>query len=332
MLRRCAGALVIAALCCLSAVADPVPEKAATDKPADNALPPELRFADGSAVRLALLQDQIEVRTKYGTLTVPLAEVRSIEFGLRIPPEAARRLESAAANLASEDFAAREKASAELLALRELAWPTVRSLTKSPDREVSRRAAEIQEKLQAQLTETQKAMRPYDVIRTDAFEIHGLIQGNGLKARSPYFGDVQVEFANLRQYRRLNGTEFEREVVVDAQKYGLQGRTWMDTGFEIDGDSVVVMNVSGEVDLNPQGGNGQFRIGPQGTPQWGVPGNDRFPPGALVGRIGDKGREFLVGEHFEGKPAEHGKVYLRIAGSPWGNLSVGEYKVKMSYR
>ncbi len=86
------------------------------------------------------------------------------------------------------------------------------------------------------------------------------------------------------------------------------------------------------MDLNPQGGNGQFRTGPAGTQQWGVNGNERHPPGVLLGRVGDKGREFVIGEKFEGKPGEQGKLYLRIVSGPWGNTSAGEYKVKVSSR
>jgi hypothetical protein len=332
MLRLPAGVLAIAVLALIASAAALAQDKTTKEKPADVPLPPELRFADGSAVRLALLQDQIEVRTKYGLLTIPLTDIRNIEFGLRVPPETARRLETAASALASEEYQAREKAVAELLGLKELAWPTVRTLLKSSDKEVARRAADIHEKLLVQLTEDQRNMRSFDIIRTDDFEVRGTIQGTALKARSPYFGDIQVQYATLRQYRRLTGNDLEREVVIDAAKFGGAGKAWMDTTFEFDGDTAVLINVTGEVDLNPQGGNGQFRVGPNGTQQWGNNGGERFMPGALVGRIGDKGREFLIGEHFEGKPGERGKLFLRVAIGPWGNLSVGEYKVKIIVR
>jgi len=332
MFRHCAGFLVFTVLAVSAGAHAPVQEKTTPEKPADTPLPPELRFADGSAVRMALLQDQIEVRTKYGLLTVPLADVRFIEFGLRVPPETARRLEAAATALASEEYPQREKAGAELLGLKELAWPTVRSLLKSTDKEVAKRAAEIHEKLLVQLTEDQRNLRSFDIIRTDDFEIRGTIQGSALKARSPYFGEIQVQYASLRRFRRLSNNDLDREVVVDAAKFGVAGKVWMDTTLELDGDGATVFQATGEVDLNPQGGNGQFKVGPQGTPQWGNNGGDRFMAGSLVGRIGEKGREFYIGEQFEVKPGERGKLYLRIAAGPWGNLSVGEYKVKITTR
>jgi hypothetical protein len=303
-------------------------DKAAKDKP-DNAAP-ELRFADNSSVRLALLQDKIEVQTRYGKLIVPLADIRTIDFAVRVPADVTRRLEAAATDLASEDVQTRAKASAELLALKELAWPVVQGLAKSTNKDLARRAIELQEKLHSQLSEEQRNMRAYDVVRTDAFTINGTILGTGLKARSPYFGEVEVKLANLRSYRRMRANDMDRELVVNAAKYGLQQpRTWLDTGIELDGETGVSIKASGEIDL--QGGNGQFKSSPAGNGQFGNRG-ETFLPGALVGRIGEKGPEFLIGDHHDSRSGERGKLYLRICGGPWGNQSVGEYKVKITGR
>ena len=45
----------------------------------------EVRFGDGSVVRMTLLQDQLEVMTRYGKLSIPITEIRRVEFGLHIP-------------------------------------------------------------------------------------------------------------------------------------------------------------------------------------------------------------------------------------------------------
>src|SRR4051794_33011093 len=45
----------------------------------------EVRFGDGSVVRMNLLQEQLEVTTKYGKLSVPVADIRRIEFGMHMP-------------------------------------------------------------------------------------------------------------------------------------------------------------------------------------------------------------------------------------------------------
>ena len=45
----------------------------------------EGKFADGSFVVLQLMDEVLIVSTKYGKLTVPMAEVKRIEFGFRYP-------------------------------------------------------------------------------------------------------------------------------------------------------------------------------------------------------------------------------------------------------
>src|SRR5262249_37326520 len=43
------------------------------------------RYEDGSAVHVELLQEELEIETRYGRLTVPVAEIRRVEFGLHLP-------------------------------------------------------------------------------------------------------------------------------------------------------------------------------------------------------------------------------------------------------
>lgn len=45
----------------------------------------DVRLNDGSLVRLTLTTPEIAVRTKYGVLTIPLAEVRRVDVGLHLP-------------------------------------------------------------------------------------------------------------------------------------------------------------------------------------------------------------------------------------------------------
>lgn len=45
----------------------------------------EVRFNDGSLVRMTILQDDLEVMTKYGKLTIPLKDIRRIDLGLHLP-------------------------------------------------------------------------------------------------------------------------------------------------------------------------------------------------------------------------------------------------------
>ena len=108
--------------------------------PRPNPYPVEVRFADDSTVKAALLEKHVEIVTRYGKLTVPVEEVRKIELGLRIPEETAKRIDAAITRLGSQEFAQREAATAELLELREQAYPALQQAARSTDAEVARRA------------------------------------------------------------------------------------------------------------------------------------------------------------------------------------------------
>ena len=51
--------------------------------------------------------------------------------------------------------------------------------------------------------------------------------------------------------------------------------------------------------------------------------------GTLVGRVGESGKAFVVGEQYEGSGAQEGKLYLHIVPSPWNNASSGTYRVRI---
>jgi hypothetical protein len=90
--------------------------------------------------------------------------------------------------------------------------------------------------------------------------------------------------------------------------------------------SRLIIKASGQIDMYPlEGYNGQYMASPSG-PKW--VGRQGAPaPGMVVGRIGTSGKEFTIGEKYDGKPDEAGVLYLRIVASPWNNASTGEYKL-----
>jgi len=289
----------------------------------------EVRLADGSTVRMTLAQSHVEVTTKYGKLAVPVNEIRRIEFALRYPPGVPERIEAAAVNLGSDDFDKREAAAAELLSFQELSYPTLEKLTKSKDREVARRAEEILVVLREKLPEERFRFKTQDTIATDTFTVVGQIEGKTLRAKSQYFGEVTLGLADLRTLRRA-GEGGEKELNLDLAKYGVPQIVWLNTGIEVTRDTLLEVRAGGESDLYPIGGErGAYRTNPNGSRQWGM-SRDHRTPGQLLGRIGEKGKEFEIGERFDGTPGAEGRLYLRVGGSPWHNVPAGEYRVKIS--
>jgi hypothetical protein len=70
----------------------------------------EVRFGDGSLVRMTILQDDLEVMTKYGKLTIPLREIRRIDFGLHLPEGVGQHIDQSIKHLGSETYKERDEA------------------------------------------------------------------------------------------------------------------------------------------------------------------------------------------------------------------------------
>jgi hypothetical protein len=296
----------------------------AQDQPARPGLA-EVRFGDGSIVRMTLLQDNLEVLTKYGKLTIPMSDVRRVEFGLHVPNDVHQQIKHSIKRLASEVYKERDGASKELIQVGHFAFPSLQKASRSPDQEVSTRAVNVIKQISDRVPPELLKLREEDVIHTSEFTVIGRITSESIKANSPHFGDVALKLSELRtMHLRQNGGK--QELIVDAAKYGSSLEQWFDTGILIDTAQRINVASEGQVDLWPQG-PGQYMAFPKGYNTAGKGG--QFLAGALVGRIGENGKAFLVGENYEGTTNEEGKLYLQIVPSPWNNASTGQYRVRV---
>lgn len=301
--------------------------------PADTAKKPavrpgevEVRFGDGSKVRMLMLQDSIEIITKYGKLQVPTSDIRGIDLGVHLPDGMEEKIDKALKRLNSPSFKDRDAAVSELVEVGSHAYPTLLKAAKTSELEVAKRLEvalkRIRTKFPADLLRTTSTDR---VITTD-FPISGQIVSPTIKARTPYFGELALKLPEVRSIRWLSGNS-ESELAVEAVKYAKKGQ-WLDTGVTLDGNSGVTITASGEVDLLNDG-SGEFVTGPAGTANIGRRGVGGRLPGSLVGRIGESGTPFLVGARYQVQSPPTGKLYLQITPAPFNNgqLPTGAFKV-----
>jgi hypothetical protein len=285
----------------------------------------EVRFGDGSVVRMTLQQEAIEVQTKYGKLMIPLNEVRRVEFGLHVPPEVNQQITQSIKRLASDVYKERDGASKELMQVGHFAFPSLHKASRSGDQEVSYRAASLIKQITERTAPDLLKLREEDVIHTAEFTVIGKITSQTLKAHSPHFGDVSLKLSELRaMHVRQHGGK--SDLVVDAVKHGSALDQWCDTGIVVDAAQRMLITSEGQVDLWPQG-PGQYLAAPKGYNTAGKGG--QFMAGALVGRIGETGKAFYIGERYEGAANEEGRLYLQIVPSPWNNASAGQYRVRV---
>jgi hypothetical protein len=309
----------------------PTPKREAPDGPPVF----EAKFVDDSVLKVVTLESVLTVSTKYGKLTIPLADVVRLEVGFRFPEGVEAQVEQAIDSLGSPSFRAREDAEAALFKLAEYAAPALRRAAKHTDPEVSRRAGSLLKRLTEKLPEEKMTLKDYDLVETAEATVRGKVETVAVKVKNQVLGETSLRLADLRSLRSTAavGSEF----TVEGRFARSNDQSWYDSGLDITNDQPLEITADGTVDLAPQQG-GQFTSGPGGNPN---NGNTmfRFPngggmqviPGALYGRIGPNGSPFLIGtSHKSSRPPASGRLYLKIGSSNWGGVDPsGGYKVKV---
>lgn len=195
--------------------------KPPTRTPPKDAGAVEVRFTDSSTLRLSLREERIEITTRYGKLQVPVGDIQKIDFATRIPDDVAAKIETAIANLGSPKYNLRETAQADLLALREKAYPALVRATKHKDPEVIRRAEELVNALRLSVPEDQLEAREFDVMHAGDMKVTGRISEVAFKVSTSQFGEQPLKLADLRSLRSLTYAAQEaeadpRNVIADA--------------------------------------------------------------------------------------------------------------------
>lgn len=325
---------------------------AGDEKPSSGSLA-EVQFRDGSVVKLTIRDAEIKVVTRFGTLTVPMTEIRHIDFGLRYPEGLVQKIDDAVAKLGDGDFKVRESAAAELRSHREWAYPALLRAARSENAEVAKRGKELLDELRQRVPDIETALSEKDRITTADFPIVGQISSTTLQGHSPLLGDVVVRLHQAKAIRFL-GAGNEISVTVKADEHGTLTNQWLDTGVDVSPGMKLTITANGTVDLDPTnpgqmvvnargrdprapppaiGGANPVgalarQFGPANPNVAGFRGENGVMPGhgALVGRIGN-GRMFLVGEKFTATIRESGRLRLSIVN--FGQTMSGGFTVSI---
>jgi hypothetical protein len=319
MRKRILGAL------CLSLLLSTRSPGQETEKQERSQTLAEVRFGDGSLVRMTLLQEDLEVMTRYGKLTIPVGEIRKIDFGLHVPSGLDQQITTSIKLLGSEVYREREGATKDLVVAGHWAYPLLQKASRSTDQETAQRAHQVLKQIADKVSPDLLRLREEDVIHTREFTVVGRIVSPSLKAQSAHFGEMALKLSDLRTLQ-IRHSSNNSEVTVDASKHGSDLTQWCDTGIMVDPSLRLLLQSDGNVDLWPQG-PGQYIATPKGYNTTGKGGV--FMAGSLVARVGDNGKTFVVGERFEGSPGEEGRLFLQIVPSPWNNPSAGSYRVRI---
>jgi LCCL domain len=157
----------------------------------------EVRFVDGSTMKLQMRDDKIELETAYGKLLVPVADVKRIDFGQRIPEETRKKIEAALKDLGSAEFRRRDAAANLLFTLKDKAYPAL-AQAKGKDTEEERRIEQLLEKIREAVPADVLDVLPYDVVHTANSRIAGRVKSETFRVSTLPFGDQAVKLADMR--------------------------------------------------------------------------------------------------------------------------------------
>jgi hypothetical protein len=302
-------------------------KKASADAPPT--VPIEVRFSDGGMMRMTVADEFLDLTTSHGKLKIAVANIRRLELATRISDETKKRIAEAVGELGNPQFRIREKATADLVALREKAYPAVLTVANSSDAEVSKRAKDILEKIRAKVPAGRLRFRDKDVVYTSDSTITGRIELDKISANTQQFGVVQLKLADVASMHFLIAGA-ETEVTLDG-RYAINNEVWLDTGLDVTEQVNLTIIATGEIDMYATDGYvGQYVGTPKGKKAW--PGSTGLPiePGTLIGRIGDSGKTFVVKDQFDEYAPATGRLYLRAAGNPYNVRTTGEYKIRIT--
>jgi len=161
----------------------------------------ELRLVDNSTIKAVLIDEKIDVATKYGRLSVPTVDILRIDFGLRLNEGLIKKIDAAVMDLASPGEKARENAVTALLNFRERAVPALRKGSRGRNSEHAAKAREVLDQILESMGDEKVVAREEDVIQTDGFAIVGRVETVSLRARTAHFGELQFKIVDLRGLR-----------------------------------------------------------------------------------------------------------------------------------
>ena len=279
----------------------------------------EVRYLDGSNVVMQFESKDIELQTKYGKLKIPFSDVRRIDIGVS-PSDAEWKEAVQTINaLGGTVFKAREDAKLSLMAGGPNVYAVLRGF-KTDDLEIRNRSTEILKHFEATLSAEILSRADKTVVYTSEFTVSGKIVGDELMAKSSNFGRQAVKFGSILS---IVVEQPAASVTVDSKSIN----SWIDTGIQADSRMAIKVTASGQFDLWPQE-PGRYMVGPQGYTSVGL--NSSFMAGQLIGRIGERGTPFTVGQSLSMSSYESGKLYLQVVPAPWaGSDPVGSYAVKI---
>ena len=219
-------------------------DKKPDEKPAEVGW--EVRTADGKFQKVTPTETELTVETKYGTVKVPMADVRRVEFGQRMTDAQKKKLADALADVVGGAGRTREAGKEVLLEMGLLAYPEVTRSLKTAPKEALPHLSLVHDKLKRMIGEDDDEPADADVVFTaDGSKLRGTLAPESVRvkigdeakairwtdARVLAFGDIlvdeKVEVVKIGPFGVHGLMQTHLDKVVGVEVTGVaQGSVW----------------------------------------------------------------------------------------------------------
>jgi hypothetical protein len=295
MRRLLAPLLVLLPLLAAARAQEPEALPAGDGKPPPHAV--ELR--SGTVLVGMLEPSQWKVKTAFGELVVPVAEIRRVRFGRKSQPERLALVEAAVKDLASATPERRDHAKASIAAEGVFAAQSLRRAAKEhEDPEVRRIAGEVLKEMD--LSEDD-VLPDDDQVDTARFSLMGQIELEAFKVQVPELGPLVVKRGDVERVRSF-GPDLSKKVTVGGTNVWPNG--WLDTKIKVEKGEKLKLTTTGTI-FFPNWGQA---FTPDGNQNMGM--MNGMMVGTLAARVGEKGTFFRVGSNYTGTAPATGTLYF----------------------
>lgn len=271
----------------------------------------KVQLHSGSTILGTTDLKEFPLQTEYGLLKIPVKDVSTINVGIHYEDGVKEKLIQAVKELASNDYKTRETAQLLLCNHHKFSIPL---LVPGSDREANKRMLNAKEKILEQRPFADKYV-PYDTIKTELIEARGIILLSTVDVFHPDFNTVKIKVSSIREIHVIG----PNQEVVDLKVEG-----WYKC--KINHEKLTI-TANGSIEFWPQT-PGQYQSGPNGLSGINCGDMTSFRAGSLVGKVGEYGAPFLIGErHVLTKDTRD--LYIRILEPGWRDLNgpIGSYRI-----
>jgi hypothetical protein len=268
----------------------------------------------------------LNVSTAYGDLVIPVTDVIRLRFAAVKDTGITPRVDELVKSLGEEEFDKRERAMGALRDIGKPALELLRKAMESEDEEIKTRAEKLVAEIEDEMGEEDVEAAQFgllsgddDEVVTTKFVVQGRVKEDTVTVATRY-GVLSLNRKDIVSIVFQEGSLQKRSVQVPGNTFAA-GNKWVDTKVTVTQGEPLHITATGNINIENYGQT----TGPEGTTN--ISGNqlESHPAGALVGKIGEKGKAFLVASEFQGTASGTGKLYFAVSLQN-GNVS-GEYQV-----